>query len=51
MIDRVADTITEWGVRDGYFVDDDEAEAFRNELKFILVTAPRSTRRCGSTSA
>ena len=38
MIDRVADTITEWGVRDGYFTDDGEAEAFRDELKFILVT-------------
>ena len=38
VIDRVADTITEWGQRDGYFIDDDEAEAFRDELKFILVT-------------
>ena len=37
VIDRVADTITEWGRDDGYFVDDDEAEAFRNELKYILV--------------
>jgi ribonucleoside-diphosphate reductase alpha chain len=37
VIDRVADTITAWGLRDGYFVDDDEAAAFRNELKFILV--------------
>ena len=24
--------------RDGYFVDDDEAEAFRDELKYLLVT-------------
>ena len=38
VIDRVADTITEWGVRDGYFTDDAEAESFRSELKFILVT-------------
>ncbi len=38
VIDRVADTIADWGVRDGYFVDDAEAEAFRNELKHILVT-------------
>src|SRR4051812_2871736 len=38
VIDRVADTITEWGQRDGYFTDDGEAEAFRDELKFILVT-------------
>ncbi len=38
VIDRVADTITEWGHRDGYFTDDAEAETFRAELKFILVT-------------
>src|SRR5690348_4717963 len=38
VIDRVADTITEWGARDGYFVDDEEAEAFEAELKYILVT-------------
>ncbi|MGZ6979875.1 MAG: vitamin B12-dependent ribonucleotide reductase [Acidimicrobiia bacterium] len=38
VIDRVADTITDWGRRDGYFTDDEEAEAFRAELKFILVT-------------
>ena len=36
--DRVADTITDWGIRDGYFVSDEEAEAFRAELKFIIVT-------------
>src|SRR5690606_11356223 len=36
--DRVTDTITEWGTRDGYFVDDDEAEAFRAELKYLIVT-------------
>ena len=38
VIDRVADTITRWGVEGGYFVDDAEAEAFRDELKLILVT-------------
>ena len=38
VIDRVADTITDWGVRDGYFTDDAEADAFRHELKYILVT-------------
>ena len=38
VIDRVADTIANWGVQGGYFVDDAEAEAFRNELKYILVT-------------
>ncbi len=38
VIDRVADTITSWGVKDGYFVDESEGAAFRNELKAILVT-------------
>jgi ribonucleoside-diphosphate reductase alpha chain len=34
----VADTITTWGVEGGYFADESEAENFRAELKFILVT-------------
>jgi ribonucleoside-diphosphate reductase alpha chain len=38
VVDRVVDTIAAWGVRDGYFVDDEEAAAFRAELKHILVT-------------
>ena len=38
VIDRVADTITTWGIEGGYFVDNEEAETFRAELKFILVT-------------
>ena len=38
MIDRVADTITSWGVEDGYFVDDDSALVFNHELKHLLVT-------------
>lgn len=37
VIDRVADTITNWGIRDGYFTSPEEAEAFRDELKYILV--------------
>src|SRR6476469_2539724 len=37
VIDRVADTITDWGTRDGYFVDRDEVETFRDELKYRLV--------------
>ena len=37
VLDRIVDTITAWGVRDGYFVDDEEGAAFRNELKYILV--------------
>jgi ribonucleoside-diphosphate reductase alpha chain len=36
--DRVVDTITAWGVKDGYFVDTAEAEAFRAELKHLVVT-------------
>ncbi len=36
--DRVADTITGWGTADGYFEDTAEAEAFRDELKHIIVT-------------
>jgi ribonucleoside-diphosphate reductase alpha chain len=31
----VADTITAWGVKDGYFADDAEAEAFNAELKYL----------------
>lgn len=38
VIDRVADTITTWGIEGGYFADDSEAETFRDELKYILVT-------------
>ncbi|MGH9012807.1 MAG: vitamin B12-dependent ribonucleotide reductase [Acidimicrobiia bacterium] len=37
VIDRIADTIADWGARDGYFVDDDEADTFRDELKYLLV--------------
>jgi len=35
--DRVVDTVTAWGVKDGYFVDDEEADAFRAELKHLIV--------------
>jgi ribonucleoside-diphosphate reductase alpha chain len=38
VVDRVADTITRWGVEGGYFVDDGEADAFNAELKHLLVT-------------
>ena len=38
VIDRVADTITVWGVEGGYFVDPSEAETFNAELKHLLVT-------------
>ena len=38
VVDRIVDTITTWGVDGEYFVDEEEAEAFRAELKFLLIT-------------
>ncbi|MCB9382086.1 MAG: hypothetical protein H6513_15475 [Acidimicrobiaceae bacterium] len=38
VIDRVADTITQWGMEGGYFADQAEVDAFNHELKYILVT-------------
>lgn len=38
LIDRVVETITRHGVQEGYFESDDEAEDFRQELKYILAT-------------
>ncbi len=35
--DRVADTLTAWGVKDGYFVDDEEARVFNHELKYLII--------------
>ena len=35
--DRVVDTLTAWGVKDGYFADGAEAEIFRDELKHLIV--------------
>src|SRR5579859_7248598 len=37
VVDRVVDTIVEWGRKDGYFVDDAEAEAFGDELKYLVI--------------
>jgi ribonucleoside-diphosphate reductase alpha chain len=37
VIDRVADTITRWGAKDGYFVDAAEARAFNDELKHLTL--------------
>src|SRR5438874_6373637 len=37
VIDRVVDTIAAWGTKDGYFLDRGEAEAFRDELKHLVV--------------
>jgi ribonucleoside-diphosphate reductase alpha chain len=36
--DRVVDTITAWGRSGGYFADEAEAEAFSDELKYLIVT-------------
>ncbi len=38
LINRVVDTITRAGQQEGYFVSDEEAETFREELKYILAT-------------
>ena len=38
LIDRVADTVTRHGSKEGYFESDTEAESFREELKYILAT-------------
>ncbi|HXU62335.1 MAG TPA: vitamin B12-dependent ribonucleotide reductase [Polyangia bacterium] len=38
LISRVADTITAWGRKDGYFADDESARVFNAELKHLLVT-------------
>ena len=38
VVDRIVDTITTWGTEGDYFVDDEEAEAFRAELKHLLIT-------------
>jgi len=37
MIDRVADTITGWGRKDGYFASDEDAKIYNEELKHLLV--------------
>ena len=38
VIDRVVDTIADWGTEGGYFADGREADAFRDELKHLMVT-------------
>ncbi|HWE54725.1 MAG TPA: vitamin B12-dependent ribonucleotide reductase [Acidimicrobiales bacterium] len=37
VVDRVVDTVTAWGRKDGYFLDDDEASAFSDELKYLII--------------
>ena len=36
-IDRIVETISSWGERDGYFADGEEAATFRAELTWLLV--------------
>jgi ribonucleoside-diphosphate reductase alpha chain len=36
VIDRVVDTITAWGLKDGYFADEAEATIFSDELKWLI---------------
>jgi ribonucleoside-diphosphate reductase alpha chain len=38
LIDRVADTVTSWGSKDGYFATEEDRDTFNHELKHILVT-------------
>ena len=38
LIDRVAKTLTEWGIKDGYFASDRDAQTFKAELTHLLVT-------------
>jgi ribonucleoside-diphosphate reductase alpha chain len=37
VIERVVNTITDWGREDGYFTDDGSAEAFRNDLAWLCL--------------
>ena len=38
LIDRVVDTVTRQGIQEGYFVSAEEAETYREELKYVLAT-------------
>lgn len=38
LIDRIVDTITRHGLQEGYFESEEEAEDFREELKYVLAT-------------
>jgi len=37
LIGRVVDTITAWGLADGFFASPDDHDAFRDELKYLLL--------------
>ncbi|MBI2379113.1 MAG: vitamin B12-dependent ribonucleotide reductase [Deltaproteobacteria bacterium] len=38
LIGRVADTIAEWGLKDGYFSTEEDAATFRDELTYLLLS-------------
>jgi ribonucleoside-diphosphate reductase alpha chain len=38
LISRVADTITSWGMKEGYFADQESADNYRAELRHLLVS-------------
>ncbi|HEX6258681.1 MAG TPA: vitamin B12-dependent ribonucleotide reductase [Candidatus Saccharimonadales bacterium] len=38
LINRVVDTITKYGYEQGYFIEEEEADTFNAELKYILAT-------------
>jgi ribonucleoside-diphosphate reductase alpha chain len=37
LVSRVADTIAQWGIEDGYFRDQEDGQTFRDELAHLLV--------------
>ena len=37
LIDRVVDTITDWGIKDKIFADAESAEIFRHELAYLIL--------------
>ena len=42
LIERVARTITNWGLKDGYFAGQEDADIFYNELTYLLVNQQMS---------
>ncbi len=42
LIQRVVNTITDWGVKDGYFASSEDVENFRAELAHLLLTQKAS---------
>src|SRR3979490_799567 len=42
IIDRVVDTLAQWGREGGYFASDEDAENWAEELRFLLVTQQAS---------